>query len=123
MFGAQCGQISHPRWIAEHLHRDDCFGLRRDSLLNLVAAHIQCAGIAIDEDRCGSHMQDAVGRGDEAEGRRDDLVAGPDAQCGQAQVQAAGPRTHADAVAPPNTLGEKVFELLQSWAEAQSTAA
>ena len=86
IFRTERGEIGHSGRVAEHLDADDRLGTLGDLPFAAFEAHVERAGIAVNEDGRRAGVQDTVGRSDEAERGRDDLVTRPDAQCIEAQV-------------------------------------
>ena len=68
--------------------------------------------IDVDEHDLRPGHLDRLGRGDEAVGDRDDLVAGPDAERLQRDEERVGAVRHADAVLDAAVAGERLLELL-----------
>ena len=62
-----------------------------DPLLDASWFQRERARVDVGEDRRRSLEEDTVGRGHEAEGRRDDLIARAETQCRNRQVEGAGP--------------------------------
>ncbi len=66
--------------------------------------------VAVHEDGSGACVPDRLGRGDERVRRKNDFVAGADAEPPQNQVQGVGSARHTDAVAHAEIRGECRFE-------------
>jgi hypothetical protein len=69
-------------------------------------------GVYIHEHGPGAGEQDRVGRGDEGEGRGDDLVARPDPMGQQGDVQGGGAGVDRHGVLNADEAGEALLELL-----------
>ena len=76
-------------------------GVRGDVLARLVD---------VGEDRVRAGQHDAAGRGEEAPGRDDDLVTGPDPQDPQSEVEGERAVGQCDRVRDPVVGGELVLE-------------
>ena len=80
------------------MHRDDRLRPRRDLLFDPLDVDVVGLRIDVDEHDLRAGHLDRFGRGDEAVGDGDDLVARPDAERLQRDEQRIGAVRHADAV-------------------------
>ena len=99
-------QRGHLGRVAEDVDDQDRLGAGRDGRLDRRRVHVERERVDLGEHRRGAGEQDRVGGRDERERRGDDLVARPEAERVQAEVQAGGAARHghgvlhADAIAP-----------------------
>ena len=103
-------QRRHLGRVAEDVDDQDRPGAGRDRGLDRGRVHVERERVDLGEDRRRAGEEHRVGRRDEREGRGDDLVAGPDAQRVQAQVQAGGAARDRDRVAHADALGPGALE-------------
>src|SRR4051812_27357521 len=73
---------------SEHVDGKDCLRPLRGGLLDPRRVHAQGLLFDVDEPRDDTLVQQAVGRGDKAEWRRNDLVAFADLESAHREVQA-----------------------------------
>ena len=82
----------------------------RDRRLDRRRVHVERQRIDLREHRRRAREQDRVGRGDERERRGDDLVARPEPERVQAQVEAGRAARDGDGVLHPDALGPGALE-------------
>ena len=99
-----------PAGTAEHVDRQDGPGSRRRGRLDEIRVEPRRVLLDVHEPRHGALVQNAVGRGHEAERRGDDLVAVADPQGPDAQVE---PGRSARAGNPLAAAGEGRDALLE----------
>ena len=92
------------------MDRQDGPGPRRRGALDLVGVEAEAVLLDVDEARDRALVQEAVRGRDEAERRRDDLVAGADLQGADAHVQPGRAAGAGDAVAAPGDRGDARLE-------------
>ena len=83
-------------------------------IFSSIRVDVDVVGLRVDVDEHDlrpGHL-DRLGRGDEAVGDGDDLVAGADAERLQRDEERVGAVRHADAVVDAAVAGERLFELL-----------
>ncbi len=79
------------RALAVEVDHDDRFGsLARDGRFEQRGVEIPRRGLGVDEDRGRALVDDGVGRGGEGEAGADDLVATPDAEQLEREVNGGG---------------------------------
>ena len=100
----------HRGGMAVEVHRHDRRGARGDRRLDGGRVEAEVVGLDVGEDRAGAGERHRVRRGGEAERRDDDLVARPDAEREQRELQGAGARVHRHARAVLDVLGELGLE-------------
>ena len=101
----------HLARLAEDVHRHDGLGPGRDCFFYARRIKVECLWIDVDEYRLCAGVEDAVGRGDEAERRRDDLIACVDAIGQKRHMQRRRPRRRCDGVLDAADLGECFFQI------------
>ena len=97
----------HPALVDD----DDGAGALGEDRLHRPHAEVPVLGLDVGEHRRGPDVHGAVGGRDERERRHDDLVAGPDAEQVQRQVQGGRARRDRDAVRGADAVGEARLEL------------
>ena len=80
-------QLRHRRRVAEDVDRQDAGGALADRGRGGRGIEVERLGVDVAEDRPRALVEQAVGRGDEAEGAGQDLVAGAPAERPHAEVQ------------------------------------
>ncbi len=97
--------------LAEQVDRDDRAGPVGNRSANRRGIDIEAHRIDIDQNRRRAKQRDHFGGGDIAERRRDHLVAAPDAERHQRQLQRVRTVRDANAMPDTRTRGERGFEL------------
>ena len=113
----------HVRGVAREVHRDHSLCPRRDCSLD--ARGVQAVGRPLDvgkHGRCADH-EHGGGRGDERPGGDDDLVAGPDVQRPQDDLEGRGPAAHRKHPRDAEVAGEALLESRDLGAEGAPAAA
>ncbi len=102
---------------AERLDGKDGLCFFGDCGFDFRGVDVESRRVDIDEDGfCAGHHNNGCG-GDECEGGCNDLVAGADFECGEAEEQAAGSAVYGDGAFPADVFGEGVFKFGQLRAE------
>ena len=99
------------------VHRDDRARALGDPRLDLRRVEVEGRLVDVDEDRPRPRVLDDLGRRDEGERRRDDLVPGAHARPEQPEQQGVGPGGHADRVAHAVQLRHLLLEAGERRAE------
>ena len=97
--GGERLQLRHRRRVAEDVDRQDAGGALADGRRGGLGVEVERLRIDVAEDRPGALVEQAVGRGDEAEGAGQDLVARAPAERPHAEVQRRGAAGDRDRVA------------------------
>src|SRR6185312_11766257 len=112
-------QLTPRRDLVEALHVErktgemdghDGPGARRDRGLNLSEINVARIQAHVDEDGPRAHANDHIGCSDEAQGRRDDLIARPDTAGAQRHLHARGRRRLGSYRPATEILCELIFE-------------
>ena len=113
----------HVARVAEDVHWEDGPCARRDRGLD--GGRVEHVGLGIDvgEDRRRALVEDAVGRGDERDRRRDDLVALADAGGAHEQVEAGRAARDRDGVLAVAERRERLLEAARVRAEPEDARA
>src|SRR3569833_344556 len=120
-----CGVLDHPQLAsgrdlveAVHIDRQTCEvdghdGPRawRDGSLDLIEINVAGIQTHVDEDRPSPYTDNNIGSGDEAQGRCNDLITGPDTTRAQRHLQAGGRGGLSPYRPAPEILRELPFEL------------
>src|SRR5580698_7810882 len=111
-----CTDSIHVAGVAGEVHRHQRAHLAmlaaRQRLLDFGWIDIESIRLDIDEYRTRPQVtHDLCGRG-KGEGRRDDFIAGADAQREQSEMERAGAMSHRERIASANVSGEFLLELL-----------
>ena len=109
-------QRRHVGHLPGEMDRNQRLGLLGDPGLDLAHVHAEVVG-AVDKDRTRKQLADRADGRDEGVGGRDDLVARPDAQRLEAELDRVGARVHADGLARADHRGELLLELAHRLAE------
>lgn len=96
------------------MHRDDGPGARRDGALDHGRVDVEGPRIGIDQHRRCAGIADGGDRRDEGHRRGDHLIARPDAEGEQRQVQRRRARVQRDRLARPAIGGEAALEGLDA---------
>ena len=110
LFGQRLDGVEVDGMPAE-MHRQNCPRTRRDRALDADGVNVQRVRFNVDQHRSRTHVLDHVdGRG-KGHARRDDLVAGPNAECHQSRMKPCGARVERDSRRCPEIIGELAFKL------------
>ena len=90
-----------------------------DGRRHTLGVHVPCRLVDVDKDGRGALEQRAVGRGDKRKRRGDHLVARPEAEGLDQEVQGAGAGVDGHAALKAHVIGERPLELAQLRAQAQ----
>jgi len=107
----------HVRRLAIEADRHDRLGLGGDPGLDLGRVDVAGVGLDVHEDGGGTNQDNHLGGGDEGEGGGDDLVAGTNAECHQADQQGLGAAGDRDAVLGAGVGGQTLFQFADLRAE------
>ena len=102
--GGQLLQLRHRRRVAEDVDRQDSPGALAGSGRGGLRVEVERDRVDVAEDRARALVEQAVGRGDEAEGAGQDLVAGAPAQRPHPEVQRRGAAGDRNRVLDPEPL-------------------
>ena len=80
------------------MHRDNCFGARRDRCFEVVGIHRAADSVNIDENRRGADVANGPCGCYERHRDRDDFVSRPDIETAQSQMQRARAAVQADTM-------------------------
>ena len=105
-------ELRHRRRVAEDVDRQDARGALADRGRGGRRVEVEGHRVDVAEDRPGALVEQAVGRGDEAEGAGQDLVARAPAERPHAEVQGGGAAGDRDRVLDPEPGGELALEAL-----------
>ena len=111
-----------PARPAEDVDRQDGPGPVARRVLDEVRVHAEAVVLDVHEPGDGPLVEQAVGRGDEAEGGRDDLVAVADVQGPNGHVEPGRPARAGHAVAAARELGDALLETLGECAHREDVA-
>ena len=105
--------------MAVEMHRHDGLGARRDGAFDQLGVEIEDGVVNIHKDRFRADVGNRPARGDEREGRGDDLVARADAEQQHGHVQRRGAAVESGTVFRADEFGEVLFKLRHVGAEAK----
>lgn len=103
------GDLHDPRHVAGHanlVHTEDGLGALGDRRLDQCRIHVEGVGINVDEDGQGAAVTDAVGGRDEGMADGDDLVARPNPDGQECEVQGRGAARDCAGVGGADRCGE-----------------
>ena len=123
VLGGERLQLRHRRREAEDVDRQDAPGPLADRRRGGVAVEVEGDRVDVAEDRHRPLVEEAVGRGDEAEGAGQDLVALAPAECPHPEVQGGGAAGDHDRVLDPEPGGELALEALAHRAQREPAGA
>ena len=99
-------QVIHRRGKPNEMNREDGARARRDQAFHIFRIKVERLWIDVTGDQLSPLADDGVGRGDEIDGRADDLVARLQVEAHHRHVQSRSGAVDGDGVLGPGVLGE-----------------
>src|SRR6185312_14636515 len=107
---ANLADLAHPRRMPVQVHRHHCLRLIGDRVFQLVRVEVEVEWVDIDEYRHRPTGHNARRRRDEAERRRDHLIARPHSVGLQRHDERGRAAVHPNGVSHPDIAGKCLFE-------------
>ena len=115
--------FDHAAGMAKRFDGNDRLCPRRDRGFELGRVEVEALCVDVDEfGRCAD-IENAIGRRNEAEWRRDHFIAGPDVGGKHREMKATRAVRHADRMRAAADLGDMCFELFEFRADRKNAAA
>jgi len=105
--------------LAEGVDGQDSTRVGRNRIFDAVRIHVQRIRLDVHEHGTRTLIENAIGRGNETEGRRDNLVSLSYASGPNTQVQTSSTAADANGMLPPDVACHLALEALDHWAHAQ----